>query len=427
MTAELSPKEANKRTTNLITDMIELTGLLRVKPDNKVAWENNLDQDIIFNVGSGKSTSKKILYVYTPDCKDPNAVLLNPLSEPTLITKELIWFYDTLSSLYSVTFRNVLAKIVDVTVKAKTDKNVITSPMLIELLSPLVEHIDDKMLNEVELFIECEKKKDIIHFAYKKSDKTYGLYSLFQDESNAIKNSFKKGAIRKKFWDFLEKAFQEIFSKESAANPSEPIIMHSATSGDITCPRFKTFTQTYKVAWERLYPFLCLLWSEDRCDSVMERINSIDGNIEYIDQLAKKTMWAASSNVADIEDIKKEKNTTAPGSHTSTYSAILENNNPTVNVPYPEEMRKPSALEVMESKHGDPWYRNRTTSNYIDARNDVYRGNRFSQQARPHMSTLDVIDHVMNRNHSGHQYGYNNNNNNYGYGYGYYNSVRVPW
>jgi len=433
--SEISVKEANKRATNLITDLIDLTGVLRVKEDNKVVWENTPDQDIVFTTGSSnKPGPKKTLYVYTPECKDPNAVLLNPLSEPTTITKELIWFYDTLGSLYSVTFRNILGRIADVTAKAKKDQATITNPLLIQLLSPLVEFVDDKLVSEMETFIECDKKKDIIHFAYKKSEKTYGLYSLFQDPNDTIKNSFKKNTFRKKFWDFLGLAFQEIFSKEGATNVDEPIITHSASSGDVTCPRFKTFVQTYKLAWERLHPFMCLLWTEDRCEKLMDNINSIDSNIEYIDQLAKKTGWMTNSTV-DVNEIKKGKNTTAPGVNSTSATYTIENNNQNNEIVYNPEPRRMSAMEIMESRHGNPFNNNRTTSNIIEARNYVVNSNnRFNNFSNPfgnrfgnnHQSPLDFIDNVMRGRHNNYNQGYDRNsfNNNYNYNYNY---NYTPW
>lgn len=293
----LTTKECNARINGLLTDLVELGDYLIVEDDNRIVWQDNPDTPIQLTIGTGKSAQKKTLYMYDVNIKDPDAVLLNPINEGPVMSKDRGWFYQVVFNLFVSEFCRVMEKIVETSIAAKTDQSALKEPIIAHLLAPVINEVDAKMLDEVKRITAPDYRKYVIYQHYNKKTCTCSLYTCFQDEEQTLMKAFPDGKIRKKFWKFLELLFQEIFSKENVSS-KDPIYTSSVAEDTPTvCPLFRTYSDVLVFGWDKIAPFLTLRYGGDATDKTIERVSRCQTNLKDILQFYKACLWTGDGSV----------------------------------------------------------------------------------------------------------------------------------
>lgn len=276
----VSQEEAAQKATEvgeLLTAMIQLGGIYFVDDMGFVRSRSNPEEAVPVEI---EGVVKKLM-IYKEDIKDPETVVvLNPFSEGQSTSQEKTWFFCTCSIVFSNVVKMVIKNVIEKGVAIK-DTTVASAedPAFITLLSPYVEEVDAKMLNEVDMIMGSSPTSFITIYYHARTKTAHLKIGLKEAE---FKDAFPK--VRKKTWSFLEKIITNIFGM----NPS----YHDYTSNLIGCPHFDAYVHV----WHRVYkslnmflPFIGINFDEAKFSSYIEG--------DKIEDYHKHTRWLAQPSL----------------------------------------------------------------------------------------------------------------------------------
>lgn len=379
----------NRKVTDMLKKMLQLGDAFVVDINNMVHYVTTPDEPIYVPVNN---KLKKKLYIYSTDIKDPDALIINPLSETLSGGAERLIFYSSLSHVLSQWLYRILNLIVEESAKQKNvDKNEI-DPKILTILTPFIDRIDEKTPAELER-LKNAGLKDFCNIYYNRTKKKSTLLMGFEDETGDYIKSNSK--IRKKSWEVFTDICKYILEV-----PKEEKIkdVYTASTEKIEFPQFTTFSSVWIRAWEKLNKYLD--WfdnhhtDDDLITSLKEHINNAPIYRECVTWLKQPTSISMSAFDAGLQETPKEVSNATP-------EAV-----PTQTVQQPQQpswMRTrpavvPSPIPV-QTQPRPSWMTGNNT-------NPQFYNSGYNQQF---VNTTQVPSVINN-------YGFNNNN-----------SWRTPW
>lgn len=315
MAENMNAKEIHQRIRELITSMVELGEMNIVHEDGHISWSSSPTEPIIAPDPKGKR-DPGVLCVYMVDCKIPNAVILNPLTETVgEISNDKKWFYANTLMKYSCTVTKVINLLLDTAVAANSGTLTLTDPHFIHALEGIVKYVDDKsskefgilngkmrkyddeldekMLEEFQLINQSDVK-DFVTLTYNKLSRTASVVTCFQDPEEKFKKQFGT-RIRKKTWVLLETLFKELFACEDLSK--SPIIVQAK---DLKCPQFKTWVEALMKGWSMLLPYLPHIYGDESAEKAAQSIVFVESCLPHINRFAEKAAWIGSGTMGSI-------------------------------------------------------------------------------------------------------------------------------
>lgn len=281
----------NQKVTDMLKKMLQLGDAFIVDINNMVHYANSPDEPIYLQ---SNSKAKKKLYIYSTNIKDPEAIILNPLSETLSGGAERLLFYSSLSYVLGQWMYRVLSLIVEECAKQKNSDSNEVDPKLIFILTPFMDKIDDKSPAELER-IKNAGIKDFCNIYYNRTKKKSTLLMGFEDETGDYMKSFPNGKIRKKSWEVFLEICKFILDVQKEDKIKD---VYSSSTEKIECPQFTTFSSVWIKAWEKINYYLD--WFDGH-HSDPELIESLKEHIKNAPVYRECVLWLKQPTAISME------------------------------------------------------------------------------------------------------------------------------
>jgi hypothetical protein len=310
----------HEQITEFLTKILELGQYLHVHDDGLITPVTNPDEPYYMTDKTNDTVQRK-LYVYRTDIKDPDALIMNPINELVSVSKEKLWFYQSISTILSITYNKVMQVLIQVGVKIKTGEET-GDPVLLSILSSNIDDLDDKTFNEYKKVFDGASAREFMNIYYDKAHKTSKLRVCFQNKTDDFKNAFGS-KVRKKSWALFSRLTNAIFHVDEDKTLDD---VYVKTTERLDYPQFETYMTVWLRAWKALAPFFPYIFDAEVANATVNDLNIIEKHMDHIDVYRQKSGWYGQSASKDSE-IVNAKSLDVPRSRRQT-----EDNNNNVRV-----------------------------------------------------------------------------------------------
>lgn len=261
-----------------LTTLVEMTSILTVDEDFTVVERESGEPVQIL----GADGENKTLVLYQD--KFPSVeglIILNPFTEHSLDTPDKNFLYSnllngTLSNIGMVIYERVMEECLERKEKPKKGKKKVKETIEdIELLSPLISHVQDKkMLTEFEAILKhLGSKNTFLNIAYNSKNMTASLHHALTDKRlpKALGKRVRKGS-----WDRFKKITDIIFGDLNKN--------YVVTSDIVACPRIDATMKCLYELFSHIKGFLDLIGLEFD-------LEEFKGHIERFPTYKAKAQW----------------------------------------------------------------------------------------------------------------------------------------
>lgn len=229
--------------------------------------------------------NKQPLIMYSENITAKNVIVLNPFSETTTMTLDREWFYKTFNesltgvmlALFSQLHETALSHKVD----SKTTKNKIND---IELLSPVISLIDEKMKQEFETILRSGGFGKFITIYFSRKESTAKVQCALNNPD--IRGSYPK--IRKSTWEKWNQIIDILFGDLTVNHMNKAVV--------IGCPQLDAVSKTFYSIMEASDRYMKWL-------GVGMDLPSFKRHIENIPVYYQKTRWLGQANAVKTMNI----------------------------------------------------------------------------------------------------------------------------
>lgn len=281
--------------TEFLTKILELGQYLQVHDDGLITPVTNPDEPYYMTDKTNDTVQRK-LYVYRTDIKDPDALMMNPINEMCSISKEKLWFYQSISTILSITYNKVMQVLIQVGAKIKTGEET-GDPVLLSILSSNIADIDDKTFNEYKKVFDGASAKEFMNIYYDKAHKTSKLRVCFQNKTDDFKNAFGS-KIRKKSWTLFNNLTNAIFHVDEGKTLDD---VYAKTTERLDYPQFETYMTVWIRTWRALAPFFPYIFDAEVANATLTDLNIIEKHMDHVDVYRQKSSWYGQSVPKDNE------------------------------------------------------------------------------------------------------------------------------
>lgn len=288
--------------SNFLADILEIGGLYKVDrntPDKFI--RNQVTGEVERVTNETKSSPLAIYGTYNPD-----AIIINPFSEGESTSVQATWFFSKMNCCLAMNILAMVTKLLQLGIaeapapKKKSSKTTIQDITtdstldlkLVNLLSPVVKDIDEKMLTELKLISKPVSNFFTLYFNKKTgcSEATSILVSEVK------KKQFDSKSVRSKTWTVLETLLLGVLGTKDDLSE---FIYKPVTS---TCRVFEGFSHLLVKIYSRLNEYSQLLIGKtfDTCE--------LESHLTYFEKYAKLASWCHGPLVFD--DPKNDNNAT---------------------------------------------------------------------------------------------------------------------
>lgn len=229
--------------TDFIKMMVEAGGGYIVDDQNVIHKEKTGEVWCIANSENPPRNVK--LVIYNHNQKDADVIMVNPFVEGLQTSKELQWFYITRNLVISVYLKMLYTRIIEECLKVKANQELDSN--IIQLISPYVDMVDDKMYAELET---VTAKIHTFCDIYWNVNKRYAELKVSVLSENFRKSFGKK--IRQKTWAFLMEVAKNVFGTE------DPTSVYQMKSDNHGCAKFEAFSQIFLMVFKAYRPYFIL-------------------------------------------------------------------------------------------------------------------------------------------------------------------------
>ena len=310
----MDKKEGNRIITHMVKLMLEMGDALIVDNNSMVHYRDKPDEPLILQGKLDKIPKK--LYIYNTNITDPEAIILNPLSESAVTNKERMVFYSSLSLLTSQWLQRIVSLIVSEANKGKGDDGV-TDTRMVSLLAPFVNKVDDTMVSEMESVCKSSAHKDFCNIYYNRTKKTSHLNLGIEDPVENFTKSFGK-TVRKKTWKTVYDILKHILKVPGDKTIKE---VYTSTTDTVECPNFTTFADVWVRVWECMAPYMEFF--EGDHDDYVENVATLKKYIAMAQELRPFTSWLKPAGGSirpelDVSATESRINVTTTDTNTNT-------------------------------------------------------------------------------------------------------------
>lgn len=270
------------KVTDMLQKMLQQGNYIIVDINKQVHWKTNPNDPIWVTCKEDKT--KRKLYIYDTDIKDPEAIILNPLAETMVAGPEKLIFYLSLTDIVRHWIIKAIQLIVNEAAAHKEDSSTITDTKFIPILTPFIGKVDLKMTEELERIIAAGNK-DFLNIYYNRSKKTSTLLFGIEEEDGDYIKAFPASKVRKKTWGVLLDIIKFILNVPADKKIKD---VYTYTTEKVECPYFLTYANVWIKIWECLDPYLDFY---DDYDSSPETIESLKEHISNAPVYRECTMW----------------------------------------------------------------------------------------------------------------------------------------
>lgn len=309
---------ADECVSNFLADLLEIGGLYKVDRNTPDKFIRNQVTGEVERVTSETKSSPLAIYgTYNSD-----ALIINPFSEGESTSVQATWFFSKMNCCLAMNILAMVTKLLQLGIaeapapkkktSSKTTIQDITTDStldlkLVNLLSPVVKDIDEKMLTELKLISKPVSNFFTLYFNKKTgcSEATSILVSEVK------KKQFDSKSVRSKTWTVLETLLLGILGVKDDLSE---FIYKPKTS---TCRVFEGFSHLLVKIYSRLSEYSSLLIGKtfDTC--------ALESHLTYFEKYAKLASWCHSPMVFD-----DPKNTTTPLTQLTTPMPVPNPMNP---------------------------------------------------------------------------------------------------
>ena len=280
--------------SNFLADLLEIGGLYKVDrntPDKFI--RNQVTGEVERVTNETKSSPLAIYGTYNPD-----ALIINPFSEGESTSVQATWFFSKMNCCLAMNILAMVTKLLQLGIaeapapkkktSSKTTIQDITTDStldlkLVNLLSPVVKDIDEKMLTELKLISKPVSNFFTLYFNKKTgcSEATSILVSEVK------KKQFDSKSVRSKTWTVLETLLLGILGTKDDLSE---FIYKPVTS---TCRVFEGFSHLLVKIYSRLNEYSQLLIGKtfDTCE--------LESHLTYFEKYAKLASWCHGPMIFD--------------------------------------------------------------------------------------------------------------------------------
>lgn len=327
--------------SNFLADLLEIGGLYKVDrntPDKFI--RNQVTGEVERVTNETKSSPLAIYGTYNPD-----ALIINPFSEGESTSVQSTWLFSKLNCCLAMNILAMVTKLLQLGIaeapapkkktSSKTTIQDITTDStldlkLVNLLSPVVKDIDEKMLTELKLISKPVSNFFTLYFNKKTgcSEATSILVSEVK------KKQFDSKSVRSKTWTVLETLLLGILGTKDDLSE---FIYRPKTS---TCRVFEGFSHLLVKIYSRLNEYSQLLIGKtfDTCE--------LESHLTYFEKYAKLAAWCHSPMVFDDQ---KNNNNVTPLTQLTTPIPVPNPMNPMNSMqPIPVNPMQPMPMNPMQ-------------------------------------------------------------------------------
>lgn len=285
----------HEQITEFLTKILELGQYLQVHDDGLITPATNPDEPYYMTDKTNDTVQRK-LYVYRTDIKDPDALMMNPINELVSVSKEKLWFYQSISTILSITYNKVMQVLIQVGSKIKSGEET-GDPVLLAILSSNINDIDDKTFNEYKKIFDGASAKEFMNIYYDKAHKTSKLRVCFQNKTDDFKNIFGS-KVRRKSWTLFNNLTNAIFHVEEEKTLDD---VYVKTTERLDYPQFETYMTVWIRAWKALAPFFPYIFDVEVANATINDLNIIEKHMDHVDVYRQKSGWYGQSAPKDTE------------------------------------------------------------------------------------------------------------------------------
>ncbi len=235
-----------------------------------------IDDDTTAQVLLGDN--KQPLIMYSENITAKNVIVLNPFSETTTMTLDREWFYKTFNESLTGVMLSLVLQLHETAIAHKVDskntKNKITD---IELLSPVISLIDEKMKQEFDTILRSGGFNKFITIYFSRKEGTAKVQCALNNPD--IRGSYPK--LRKSTWEKWNQIMEILFGNFGVNHVNKAVV--------IGCPQLDAVSKTF-------YSLLSASERYMKWLGVNMDLDSFKRHIENIPVYYQKTRWLGQAN-----------------------------------------------------------------------------------------------------------------------------------
>ena len=229
--------------TNALRMLISLTGVHRTDEDDYI-WDVADNRQVTVKAGG----EEKPLQLYREQITDPSAMVVNPFFEGLVINPAQDWFERQLFGTFCSVLLATLRGLISAAVEQKTMDKPPKRPLKItKLISPIVEAVDAKLVDELNQVIATLNPKTVFSVWYDKKVRTSKFDSIFFKEDTSALDVV---SIRKKSITTLKTLMATLFGLEDGDLSKYEVV----AGRDSNIPRLESLLRCYYNLYAVLNP-----------------------------------------------------------------------------------------------------------------------------------------------------------------------------
>jgi len=255
----------SQEVTQFLRDMIELS-YHDVDDDDYVT--RGTKRIFLNDKGEPSATGKPII-LYQEELRDPDAYLLNPLSDGFGQPPASLWFYRvleaSLAGRLNVLFQNIVQLAVNAKKAKKEDKDETHLPMdILNIAAKISDDVDEKTLDELNMLFGGEDGQEVLRIYYQKKNLRCVVRSSIFTSTDKLpfpdqppsefnctyRSKFTK--IRKKSWSVFEKLLLGVLNIKT----DEELAKFGQQADGLTCVRLSSLLNTLLMIYKQVNPLL---------------------------------------------------------------------------------------------------------------------------------------------------------------------------